>query len=130
MKSALSLLQGVDMFKHHLTYQLALGFDRNTRVALIDPAVRENLIQSSEKMLDHLARSFSTLDPVEESKNIVVALMCLRDCHNILVKAGLEVSNLKSKYEMLERRLETLCLKVLQPETPSRFSRHSSRMAR
>ncbi len=104
------------MFKNYLSYQFAQGFDRACRASEVSAAVKEKLVRSSEKMLDHFAKSLTAKDSTEEAKFFFVSLLCLRDCRDILSESGLVVPEIQSKYDVLHRRLEQLCLSGCKTE--------------
>lgn len=106
------------MFKHYLSYNLALSFHRSClAVGVAQPTIKHRLMRSSEAMINHFAKSLYTRDGKEESKNFFVSLTCLRDCKDTLDEAKITWGKeLDSQYSVLSARLEQLCLNASAAE--------------
>src|SRR2546423_1142916 len=105
------------MFKNYLSYSLALSFHQSCLSNnQIEPKFKERLMRSSETMIHHFAAAVHTQDPVEESKNLFVTLVCLRDCKETLDEAGILVGDLPLQFQVLHARLEEICLKAALSE--------------
>lgn len=98
------------MFKNYLTYNFALSFDRACRQSqTISDEVKTRLIESSEKFINHFSKSLYEEERKNESKYLFVALLCLRDCRQILRDASVEPKEILTVYEIVHQRVEQLC---------------------
>ena len=104
------------MFKNYLSYNLALSFDRECRSVELDFATRDSLIHSSSDMVRHFAASIHTENKKERSKSLFLALICLRDCKEVLDKNGIQSMEIRGRYDVLHARLEQLCLDASDSE--------------
>jgi hypothetical protein len=98
------------MFKHYLSYQFAISFHRSCGALELSTHVKNRLLQSAETMLHQFAQSIHTTDAKDELKFLCVALICLRDCKEILDEAGVRDEDLRASFEVLHGRLEKICL--------------------
>lgn len=97
------------MYKNFLTHQFAVNYVREASIASIAEDIKNELMKSAHQMLDHFSLSVKTESRTEEAKLLFVSLLSLRDCKQILDRAGVRVPELEGNYEMLHRRLEQLC---------------------
>jgi len=97
------------VFKNYLTFQIAQSFDRSCQGAKLEGEIREKLIQSSRKMLEHFAKSLSAKDAGDEYKSLLLAVLCLNDCTDLLKEHEIKIFELDGRIEVLSRRLEQLC---------------------
>jgi len=104
------------MFKNYLSYNLALSFDRECRTVKLDFAAQNSLLKSSADMVRHFAESIHTEDAKKRSKSLFVALICLRDCKEVLDQNQVEGFEIRGRYEVLHARLEQLCLEASSSE--------------
>ncbi|OFZ21618.1 MAG: hypothetical protein A2X94_00330 [Bdellovibrionales bacterium GWB1_55_8] len=106
------------MFKNYLTYQLALSFHRSCLIMDIpENAIKNRLMRSSEEMIRHFSQAVRASDAKDESKNLFVSLICLRDCREILEEAHLQPRQVLSQYETLHGRMEQLVLRASEQES-------------
>ncbi len=98
------------MFKNYLSYQLALSFDRECRSLPLEPGPMHRLLKSSADMVRHFAQALHTSDGQDRSKNLFVALICLRDCRETLDEQKIDAFEILGRYQVLHGRLEQLCL--------------------
>lgn len=104
------------MFKNYLSYNLALSFDRECRSVNLDSTARESLLHSSSDMVRHFASSIHTENKKDRSKSLFLALICLRDCKELLDRQGVESIEIRGRYDVLHARLEQLCLDASENE--------------
>jgi hypothetical protein len=113
------------MFKYYLTYQFAVGFHRACGSLPLEHVKKERLLRSAETLIHQFATAIRTTDPKDELKHLCVALICVRDCKEILDEAEIRSPNMGlgnptreviSKYEVLHQRLEQICEKASECE--------------
>ena len=104
------------MFRNYLTYNFGLNFHRSCVIVDLPAIARERLLRSSESVVHHLARAIQTSDPKEELRQLCVALLCLRDCRETLLEYAIRSRDLEARQEVLQDRLERLCLKASAAE--------------
>ena len=113
------------MFKHFLTYTLALAFHRSCCALDFPPGIpealakrqKDRLLRSSETLIHHFARAVHTQDIKEESRFLAVALLSLRDCRESFDEAGIAVQHeVRAQYRTLHGRLEQLVEKAASTE--------------
>jgi hypothetical protein len=108
------------MFKYYLTYQFAVGFHRSCGSLALEHAVKERLLRSAETMMLQFSTAIRATDPKDELKFLCVALLCARDCKEILDetlgKSSSIPKDILSQYEVLHQRLEQICLKASECE--------------
>lgn len=105
------------MFKYYLTYQFAVSFHRSCGLLPLEHAKKERLLRSAETMIHQFASAIRATDPKDELKFFCVALICVRDCKEILDESPLAHSpELCSQYEVLHQRLERICAQASECE--------------
>jgi hypothetical protein len=105
------------MFKHYLTYTLALSFHRSCCTLELSTKQKERLLRSSETLIHHFARAVHTRDAKEESLNLTTALLCLRDCQDSLDEWGVSIQHpIRAQFTTLHGRMEQLVEKVARKE--------------
>ena len=109
------------MFRHYLTYSLALSFHRfccSIEIpAQIPKEKRDRLIRSSETLIHHFALAIHTPDRKEESRFLAVALICLRDCQETFDEWLIAPQHeIRAQFITLHGRLEQLVLKAAEAE--------------
>lgn len=102
------------MFKHYLSYQLALSFHRSCQQLSLDhpelpQSLHHRLMRSAEQMIHQFARAIYSTQPADEAKHFFACLINLRDCLESLEALSVEVSELKLQYNTLQGRLERIC---------------------
>ncbi len=101
------------MFKNYLTYSLALSFHRSClALGEVPSEVKNRLMRSSETMIEHFSKSIHAPsgDVKTHATHLYVALICLRDCREIIESAKISEVGFLSQYEVIHGRLEQLCL--------------------
>lgn len=104
------------MFKHYLTYEFALGFERDCSVLNLPPRIKQELSHCSTNMVNFFDLALRATKTAEKSKNIFVALTYLRDCREVLKAFSKEFSEIEGKYEVLQLRFERLCMEASEGE--------------
>jgi hypothetical protein len=99
------------MFRHYLTYQMALGFESVCRTT-----GNPELLRCAQAMLHHLSLALHRRDPKEVSKSFYVTLTYLRDCQELLDREHIDAFEVRGKWEVLNARLEQLCLDACSVE--------------
>src|SRR5258708_39895745 len=97
------------MFKHYLTYTLALSFHRSCCGLQAIPQQKERLLRSAETLIHHFALAVHAQDKKEESRFLAVSLISLRDCKESFDEFGLPPQHeLRSQFATLHGRMEQL----------------------
>lgn len=104
------------MFKHYLSYQLVLSFEQSCRGLELAPQSSSELLASCRKTVVHFATAIQTTDAKERLKNLCVALLCLRDCREVLDREDVKAFDVRGRYEVIHSRLENLCLEASDAE--------------
>lgn len=104
------------MYKHYLTYQLALSFDRACCALKLSPARHGELMRCSRQMIVHFNQSLQAADPVDKSKSLYVAITYLRDCQGMLDEDGVDAFEIRGRWEVLHLRLEQMIGEVAKAE--------------
>ena len=93
------------MFRNYLTYQFAVGFDRDCALLALPANTQMDLKRCSQCMITHLHRALAAPDGKDRSKDLFVALTYLKDCKEILDAAGVRENGILSRHDVLEGRL-------------------------
>ena len=104
------------MFKHYLSYQLVLSFEQCCRGLELEPAVKGELLASCRKTVVHFSTALQTGDDRERLRSFCVALLCLRDCKEVLDRAGVTTFDVRGRWEVIHARMEHLCLEASEAE--------------
>ena len=97
------------MFKHYLTHSFVQNFHRACIAFEIGPtATRDRLNRSAALLWTHFDRSLRASDRKEIAKDLCVALICLRDCREILDESSLKDPEIERLYPVVHGRIEKL----------------------
>ena len=108
------------MFKNYLSYQFAVGFERAVATlgasGKLEQSVKNELMSCVRNMLQNFGRSLYVKDKKDRAKSLFVAVMYLRDCRELILKATGGMGDLQGPYDVLHGRLEQLCLDASEAE--------------
>jgi len=104
------------MFKHYLTYGFVVRFHRTCQSLALPIPIQRRLMKSADQLLQYFTRSIHAKDPKDELKWLCVAVWSLRDCKEILTESGAKNDALNAEYDVLNQRLEQICLKASEVE--------------
>lgn len=114
------------MFKHYLTYQFTLSFERACFEAIHSPqntewpkASRTELARLSHQLVQHVSRAVHSRDPAEQARAWFVALHYLGDCEALLAQLFASQrpdAAIDGRRAVLRARLEELCTFVAGSE--------------
>jgi hypothetical protein len=105
------------MFKHYLTYQFALSFERGCRSLELPTPEKNELLRCSRNLAHFFNQGVQAKEPPEACKAWFVSLTYLRDCQEILERASAWSADLRTVYPILEARLERLCTEAAAGES-------------
>ena len=93
------------MFRNYLTYQFAVGFDRDCSILDLPTGPKVDLKRCSQCMVTHLHRALASTTQTDRAKSLFVALTYLKDCKEILDGANVRARGILSRHDVLEARL-------------------------
>lgn len=107
------------MFKHYLTYQFSLSFERACQGAALEGHAKTELIRLSHQLVQHVSRAVHSKDAKEQGKSWFVALHYLKDCEEMLRAAPGGIAGepaIEGRKAVLMARLSELCTQAVGSE--------------
>lgn len=104
------------MFKHYLTYQFILSFDRDCRTVKIPEIEQKCLVECCEKAIESFKKSIESEHPRDELKWVFVALMYLQDARDLLKKNSYSEEHIWARYNVIEQRLYQIGTELREKE--------------
>jgi hypothetical protein len=96
------------MFKNYLTQHLASTLERECRVFDLPTTEKNELLRCSTQMFNHFFASQQAGSAADRAKALFVAMAYLRDCREIVERAGRDPLRLIGRIDVLEGRFAQL----------------------
>jgi len=96
------------MFKHYLTYQMAVNLERSCAWLEVDRKTQHEVMRQARAFLNHLNQSLRTTDALTRSRLLATALYQLRDCRETVLASGAQPLDWMRMWETVHARAERL----------------------
>ena len=104
------------MFKHYLTFQMAVNFERSCAWLEVDRKALHEVMRQARAFLNHFNSSLRVSKPAERSLHLTTALYQLRDCREVVLATGQLPDGWLRTWETLHSRVEKILEEAAESE--------------